>query len=199
MTGATPHPKPVFLPRLRSVDPFEVALTIARAMALSQDRARLAVRSAWYPDEPPQVVPFLDADAWLATALGCIPAFSVTVPSLRVLRERALRSMLVVMLARSGNNLSEASRAVGTHRKVVRERLRRAGLYPIPDISGELLTTHVASKAPSAATAYAGATLTGLRVLTPKANPADQTVLEAAARVVERIGRESATRVPPQG
>ena len=179
----------MFLPRLRSVRPFEVAKAIARAVELSPDRASLAVRTAWYPAEAPSTVPFIDADAWLATALGLLPAFGMTVPSLREVRRRAARSMLVATLARTNNNLSEASRRLDHSRKVVRDVLRREGLYPIPDIARGILTTNAASKSGNVATIYAGATLAGLRILIPRAEEDDRPVLEGAAAVVERMGR----------
>lgn len=126
-------------PSLRSIEPHVTAQRLADAIDVPALRADIALRAAWYPEPPPALVPSVDADGWLAWALAGLPAFSTGIPSYQHARDVGGRVVLVLSLARARDNLSEAGRVLRSSRKVLRDNLRRFGLYPLRDTATNVL------------------------------------------------------------
>lgn len=89
----------------------------------------------------------IDAAAWVGWALAGLYACALPsehirdtgsgspcrdpwVPSIRVMMKEARRIAVVVAMHRHDGNLSRAATALGTSRRVLRETLKTAGLYP---------------------------------------------------------------------
>lgn len=133
-----PPPPTTLLPRLRSVDPREVARLLASLVGMPPDRLRLAQRLAWYPAEPPDVVPEVDVDAWLSWCLAGLPTFAMHPPTLQRVRDTAARVLLLLLAAKSGGNVSETSRVLVSSRRAIREQLKRLHLYPLRTVAENL-------------------------------------------------------------
>lgn len=78
---------------------------------------------------PPSVTE-VDAGAWIAWSVVGLVLFSGgRTPTLAEVVAEARRLLLALLMERLGGNITRVARAAGTSRRMVRERLRAAGLY----------------------------------------------------------------------
>lgn len=82
------------------------------------------------PSRAAPIVPSVDVDAWIAWVLAGAPLFSRTLPTVGEARDAATHVLIVIAFARAGGNASAAARALRSSRKVLRDLMRRLGLYP---------------------------------------------------------------------
>ncbi|MEX1367774.1 MAG: helix-turn-helix domain-containing protein, partial [Nannocystaceae bacterium] len=114
----------------RDLDLHELAKLLRSVARLTPDRRSFGEWVAAYRRELPLVVPAVDVDAWIAWVLVGVPLFSTTLPTVKRTRDTATRVLLSIALARADGSLSAVARSLGSSRKVLRERMRRLGLYP---------------------------------------------------------------------
>lgn len=77
--------------------------------------------------------PRLDASGWLAWSLAGLRLFDgPDLPPLRDARDEARRLLVSLAMLRNRGTISRAAQALGTSRKVLRDHLRDAALYPWP-------------------------------------------------------------------
>ncbi|MEX1366261.1 MAG: hypothetical protein AB1Z98_24265 [Nannocystaceae bacterium] len=126
--GTDPRTLPASGPR--DLDLAEVVRVLRALARLTPDRRSLGEWAATYRRDLPPTVPAVDVDAWIAWVVAGLPLFSGTVPTVKQAREAATRVLLVISLARAGGSLSAVARALDSSRKVLRDRMRRLGLYP---------------------------------------------------------------------
>lgn len=114
----------------RDLDLGELARALRGLARLTPDRRSLGEWAATYRRELPPIVPSVDVDAWIAWVLAGVPLFSGTLPTVGAARDAATRVLFVIAFARAGGSLSAVARALRSSRKVLRDRMRRVGLYP---------------------------------------------------------------------
>jgi len=77
--------------------------------------------------------PRLDAGGWLAWSLAGLRLFDgPDLPQLRDARDEARHLLVSLAMLRNRGTISRSARALGTSRKVLRDHLREAALYPWP-------------------------------------------------------------------
>ncbi len=72
----------------------------------------------------------VDANGWLAWMVAGAYLFSGGMPTMETIRQEAKRIAVTLAMFRSGGNITEAAAMLGIARKVLRDNLRAAGLYP---------------------------------------------------------------------
>ena len=120
----------------RDVDPDVVAATLRRLLGLPPDEPAPGELAARFGEPVPPRVTELDAGAWIAWCMAGLPLFggglSTGMPSLGRACCTAKCLVLALAMLRTGGNLSGVHRLTGTSRKIIRDNLRRLGLYPWP-------------------------------------------------------------------
>lgn len=116
----------------------------SKTCAVGTKEAAVVLRSllGMAPDEPipeitvalrrsmPLATDSLDRIGWLAWCLVGLVLFADGLPDLRRIRLESKRVAVVLGMFRAAGNISRAARALGVSRKVLRDNLRAAGLYP---------------------------------------------------------------------
>ncbi len=103
------------------------------------------------PDEPTaeeqvaellEVVPTtlhgLDVGAWIAWSVAGLSLFVGKPKTVREAQAETKRIILTLGMLRADGNISIAAREIGTSRRMLREGLRRFGLYPWAEGPGRL-------------------------------------------------------------
>lgn len=132
----------------------------------------------------------VDSEAWIRWSLTGLGLFSRSLPTLREARDAAARVLLGVVLARSEGNLSATSRALGLSRKVLRDTLRRLGMYPLCDTgaaSWDLLADTMEPTSGSEILRDARAALKAISTVAPFATASDATILSEATEALTRV------------
>ncbi|MEX1368057.1 MAG: hypothetical protein AB1Z98_33315 [Nannocystaceae bacterium] len=114
----------------RDLDLGKLAKALRGLARLTPDRRSLGEWAATYRREPLAIVPSVDVDAWIAWVLAGVPLFSRTLPTVDEARDAATRVLVIIAFAREGGNASAVARSIRSTRKVLRDRMRRLGLYP---------------------------------------------------------------------
>jgi hypothetical protein len=78
----------------------------------------------------PPVVPRLATGGWIAWCLTGLPLFSEQFPTLKAARGESKRLVVVLAMLRAQGCISAASAMMGTARKILRDNLKQAGVYP---------------------------------------------------------------------
>ena len=115
---------------LRDAAPSEIATVLRALMGLTPDEPAPGEVTASLPEPLPPRVQRLDAGAWISWCLVGLPLFGDGLPSLRRLRSEGNRLAMGLAMLRERGNISQAARVLRTSRKVLRDNLRSAGLYP---------------------------------------------------------------------
>lgn len=113
-------------------------------VSLSELTAALDERLALPPQVPPQAkaiadlvaqspatVKNVDVEGWLAWILCGLPLFNgPELPPLRTATDRVRLLLAVLAMARNRGNFSHAAEKLNTSRRLIRDSLDEAGLYP---------------------------------------------------------------------
>ncbi len=111
----------------------EVIATLRHVMRLGPRRPVPGERAASVGRAFPPIVEDLDAAAWIAWCLTGLLVCSQGALTMSVAKAEAKRVVIAVAMLRADGNISAAADALRTSRKVLRENLRGAGLYPWPE------------------------------------------------------------------
>lgn len=82
-------------------------------------------------DRLPPVAAELDVEGWLAWMLCGLPLFTHSdLPTLRSTNDRVRLLLAVLAMARNQGNFTHAAEQLQTSRRLIRDSLDEAGLYP---------------------------------------------------------------------
>ena len=116
---------------LRDVAPGDVARFLRAMLGLPPGQPAPGELAATVRRSMPAVVRGLDAGGWIAWCLAGMAVFTEGPrPLMSRVRAESKRLVVSVAMLRSAGNLSRAAKTLGTSRKVLRDNLRAAGLYP---------------------------------------------------------------------
>ncbi|MCH9685169.1 MAG: hypothetical protein K0V04_27275 [Deltaproteobacteria bacterium] len=117
---------------LRDINLDQVATAIRRWLDLHGRDGASGVAAAMYRRQQGPAILFRDVDAegWLAWTLCGIYLFAAGPPAMDDVRREAKRAAVCLAMTRCRGSIAAAARMLGISRKVLRENLRAAGLYP---------------------------------------------------------------------
>lgn len=115
----------------RTVVVASMRTTLRSALGCNPHRAAPGENVAFIGRELPETIDKLDVGAWIAWSLCGLELFAGAPPSSKHAASECRRIVLALAMLRAGGNISEAARLVGSSRKVLREHLRRLGLYDV--------------------------------------------------------------------
>lgn len=129
MQNSAPSTPPDRIER-RDAAPDELAGCLRAMLGLDPEEPTPGERAASLGEPLPLIVAGLDVGAWLAWCLAGLPLFEGELPTLRRTKLIAARILTALAMLRTKGCISEASTLTRTTRKVFRDNLRSAGLYP---------------------------------------------------------------------
>jgi hypothetical protein len=116
----------------RDTSPAEIATILRAVVGLPPDEAMPGELAASLGRSLPAAVHAVDVEGWIAWCLVGLLVFGDERPAMRRARTEAHRVLAVLAMIRTGGNITHAAKGLGTSRRVLRERLKGAGLYPWP-------------------------------------------------------------------
>ncbi len=114
----------------RDVEPSEVAERLRGMLGLMPEQLADGEAAASLRRDLPTLVQGLDAGGWIAWCLVGLVIFGERFPALETIRQESKRVAAALAMLRAKGNISAAAMMLKTSRKVLRENLRVAGLYP---------------------------------------------------------------------
>lgn len=118
----------------RDVEPADVAEKLRGMLGLLSVQPAPGEAAASLGRSLPSLVQGLDAGGWIAWCLVGLILFGESFPPLAMVRRESKRFAVSLAMLRAQGNISAAARMLGTSRKVLRDNLQDAGLYPWPVI-----------------------------------------------------------------
>jgi hypothetical protein len=134
---------PLPVPLARSLPPDEIAPFLRSLVGLPPSDLPTDDDAAALGRGPSHPVGLVDPSAWIVWGLAGLDACAVPseiidvqgrrdpwVPPIRVMVREARRAAIVIAMHRHRGNMTHAAKALGTSRRLVRDALKAAGLYP---------------------------------------------------------------------
>ncbi|MEX1367510.1 MAG: helix-turn-helix domain-containing protein [Nannocystaceae bacterium] len=115
----------------RTVSVATIRSALRTASGVNPFRAAPGEVVAFLGRQSPEAIERLDVGAWIAWSLCGLELFAGALPSSKHAASECRRIVLALAMHRTGGNISETARIVGSSRKVLREHLRRLGLYDL--------------------------------------------------------------------
>jgi len=115
---------------VRDVDVADVAVLLRAVLGLPSRHPSPGELSAALRRPLPSKVHDLDTGSWIAWCLVGLPLFATDYPGLAQVRVVATRVAIARAMLVQHGNISRSARMLGITRKVLRDHLRLANLYP---------------------------------------------------------------------